>query len=148
MNLESMTNVQLVQLYNQKAALLGTKTVNRFADQKTAKRRVAEILAQAAKLESAKPKRKNSRENPRGFNLPLGDNPKEPIEGTLRRRVFDAALKGVTFDNVVQMMLDYDAEVKQPTKNPRGRAYKNIRMLHFYAGYGLRTEGGKIYVVC
>lgn len=69
MNFASMTSAEIVATYNRAASALGEKSVNRFADRKTAERRTVAIvdrvnakIAEAAARQAAQAKAKQTAE--------------------------------------------------------------------------------------
>lgn len=149
MNVESMSGPELVTAYNQIATKIGEPTVKRFSSRAAGIDRVKQIQQiQRSVTRAATRKQSESKLHPKGFNLPRLAGAKVPREGTLRKRVFDLVERGTTMDEVQELMIQFDGERGVATKNPKGRAYKNIRMLHFYAGFGLETrDDGKIYLI-
>jgi hypothetical protein len=141
MNIDQMTGPQLVATYNESAEKLGEKPVKRFADRKSALRRTQEIHARAFQLEPTKSRRY------KGFNFPKSDTIKTMREGTLRASIRDAVAEGATFEQIQQVVSDYDVSKGKNPYDVKIRAYEGLRLLHLYVGYGLEERGGKIHLV-
>lgn len=132
--------------YNEFAAELGEKPVKRFADRKSAERRLAEIAARAKA--ARKPSKKGVSKPRVGFNFAKGENGiRNMRDGTLRAQVRDALAGGATFDEVCDVVKAFDLDRNKNPENVESRAYGAIRLLHFYVGYGLEERDGKIFLV-
>lgn len=103
------TTTELVARYNKAAATLGRKPVKKFADRKTAERRVAAIEAELAPKPKERPAYDpDSLGEKRGlrFDLPgrLAKDCVEPREGTRRAKLLamlqDAGKKGIEFEDL------------------------------------------------
>ncbi len=91
---KKVTTAQLVARYNKAAAILGKKPVKKFADRKTAERRVKSIELQ---LPSKKPHRMN-------FDLPASKDKTAPRENSMRAKLLaelqSVGKKGIAFDTL------------------------------------------------
>lgn len=91
---KKVTTAQLVARYNKAASTLGQKPVKKFADRKTAERRVREIESH---LQPKKPRGMN-------FNLPASKNKSAPRENSMRAKLLAelraAGKKGIAFDTL------------------------------------------------
>lgn len=158
MSLETLTTGQLADQYNVSAAILGRKTVKRFADKRSALRRTREIV-QAAKHIKRKPGGKRKLRGMR-FIFPFdGADQIRQCRGslatsksgdtrTLRQRCVDLLKKGATFDKVEQLVVDFDYDRGKKSEYVERRAYELVRLMHYYLGYGLRQDDkGRIFLV-
>ena len=106
----------------------------------------AQGLAPAPVVEAVKPSARKKREM--YFQLPLKSEIKPARKGTLRYRVLQKLLaEGLTFDQVIQEVKDFDADrakagvdMKGSDKHPERRAYEIVRIVHYYLGYGLKQS--------
>jgi hypothetical protein len=102
--------------------------------------------AKKAKAEKAAPTRRGMR-----FVFPYhGDASLSSIqrEDSLRGRAI-AKLKGdgATYEDIVGVVKQFDADRGHGPGNVERRAYELIRLLHYYVGYGLRQdENGTIHL--
>jgi len=141
-----VTLTQLAAEYNTIANAIGERTVKRFADRKSAERRLAKIKKLAKK--EVKKGRKATATPRVGFNFPKSENGiRNMRDGTLRDNVANALRKGATFDQVCDVVRSFDKDRNVNPVNVESRAYGAIRLLHFYVGYGLEERGDKIYLV-
>jgi len=89
---KKVTTAQLVARYNKAAASLGKKSVKKFADRKTAERRVKEIEAQV----------KPTKSGGLNFELAASKDKTPPCEGSMRAKLLSelqaAGKKGIAFD--------------------------------------------------
>lgn len=144
MNLETLTTTELAAKYNEAAVTLGEKTIKRFSDKKAALRRTKEIIDRL-------PKEKKTRK-PRGmrFVFPYhGDDNLRKIQRaeSLRGRAAAALKKGATYQEIVELVNQFDKDRGSSPGNVERRAYELIRLLHYYVGYGMRQDDkGKIFI--
>ena len=75
----------------------------------------------------------------RHFVFPLGDI-KQTNEKTLRSKVRDRLRGGATFEQVVEVVKQFDIDRGVAHKNVERRAYEAIRIVHYYLGYGLKQD--------
>ena len=126
----------LTERYNSYAALLGTPTVNRFADRAAALKRLAKITEEAeAKFRTTRKKRQKV------FSYPAADVLKVLKSGTLRCEARDALLKGASLGKIEELIADWDVRNGGTPQRLEPRAYGLVRLLHTYVGYALREEG-------
>jgi hypothetical protein len=142
-SVENEQSARLLELYNEAAKALGRPLVKRFADRKTALKRVKAILAELP----GKPLGGRGMD----FNLPLKKPVKTLRQGTKRQAIFDALKKGATFEEVEAIVKKHDREKpprsERTPEKLRAFTYEAIRLLHHYCGYGLEQRDGKIYVI-
>lgn len=149
-NLETLTNPELVKLYNETANVLRVEPVKRFSSKSAGVRRVREILGQVPTpkpVDTNAPRKGSTRRM--HFTYPF--NGHERLKAirdpqSLRGRAFAKLEQGATFADIVRVVKKFDADRGSSPGHVERRAYEVIRLLHHYVGYGLREEGGKIYV--
>lgn len=82
------------------------------------------------------------------FNFPPLAEIKQPRAGTLRDRVLSQlTVRGLTFEEVVVLVQDFDTDRKSEGKDLHGsdehaerRAYEILRIIHYVLGYGMRHD--------
>lgn len=150
-SLESKTNAELVEIYNEHAELIGGTTVKKFADSKTALRRTWNCLV--AWVEAGAPtksKETKKKRKPRGmrFVFPVGDEIKPVRENTNRHKLLKLLQRknGATFEECLKATWGDRTDMTDEIKVKA--TYEGIRLLHYYSGYGLRQdEKGRIHAV-
>jgi hypothetical protein len=142
MDLQAMSTGDLLALFNKTTG----QSVKRFADRKTALKRVQEALANPVKsksvvkrLEVQKAGRAGTGTRRRGFNFPLiKGGAKEIRPETNRATLVGMLRKGASFEACVE---------KAGFKDERN-TYQAIRLLHTYCGFGLtQGDNGVIHLV-
>ncbi len=127
---KNVTTAQLVVRYNKVATTLGKKPVKKFADRKTAERRVNVIEAQLTPTKS------------RGmnFDLPASKNKSAPRENSMRAKLLDelqaAGKKGIAFE-VLHKRCGF--KNLKSTRDALG-------LLNRKNGYGVSTDGKLIWL--
>lgn len=138
-DLNTMTASQLVTTYNERAALLGETTVKKFSDKTTAVRRTTKILKM--KLPDPEPKGSKPRKK-RGVYFKLPYNGPDSFrqvrsETSLRGRCITLLTKGATFEQVQDLVREFDVDTERTTGNVERRAYEIVRIMHYYLGWGI-----------
>lgn len=117
---------ELTDLYNKIAKKKGRKPVEEFSSKESARQRVLEIE----------------------FYHPFTEFVKDPMKGSLRRKVCDALRRGCVHEEVMFIISKDD---KEKGKTPKGsisaRASGFIRTLHKSFGYGVELRGNKIFLL-
>jgi hypothetical protein len=72
------------------------------------------------------------------------DEIRAPKDTTLRGRAVQLLKKGATLEQVQDLVREFDKDRKKTEKNVDRRAYELVRLVHYYLGYGLKQENGKI----
>lgn len=162
-SLTALSAKELVALYNETAAQVGANPVNKFSDKKTAVRRTQNLLAlipvDAPKADveaqeevpapvepeapAAAPAEKKVRQMV--FRFKPAKEQRAFNKASLRGRAVDALLNGASFAEMQALVEEFDADRKKVPHNVERRAYELVRIVHYYLGYGLKEEGGKIY---
>lgn len=152
--LATMTNQELLDLHNRVAALSGESEVESFPEDRIAQEMTWDMLMggttdvrdpaprektdefdRAAPLKPAeKVKRKML------FKFPAEKEIRPPKAGTLRAQVLEAMRRGVTYNDVVMLVKDFDRQRGVDEKNVERRAYEVVRLLHYYCGYGMDQD--------
>ncbi len=149
MNLETLTTAELAAKYNDAAATLGEAAVKRFSDKKSAVRRTTAIVARLPETTEAKRRPMRFVFRPEKVIRECkvtAKNMKSGSTKTLRQRALDKLLtkKGATFEEIKQVVLDFDKDRGVKPKNHERRAYELVRLIHYYLGYGLKEHGDHI----
>lgn len=140
---KSKTTAEIAEEYNSIARQLGEKTVRRFADRKTANRRLQAILSRARPAKREAPRAAEWRDRvgaTRGlsFDLPGSKKKTPPREGTMRAVLLSkleaAGKKGVAFE----------ALHKAAGFCNRASTRDAIRLLAVNNGYGVVAEGDTV----
>lgn len=128
------TTAELVERYNKAAATLGRKAVKKFADRKTAERRVAAIEAEMRPAANTAVERDNIGNSARGLTFNLPGRPAkdrvEPREGSMRAAMLallEAHKSGLEFEEIHQQIGFAN----------RRSTYDALRLLNRVNGYGL-----------
>ncbi len=152
--LATMTIQELLDLHNRLAALTEGVEVSTFVDDRTAQEITWALLSGDGppeplpkgtsrskvddEFEAAKPTKpapKTSRK--KLFKFPAEKEIRPPKAGTLRGEVLEALRRGVTYNDVIVIVKEFDARRGVDVKNADRRAYEVIRLLHYYCGYGM-----------
>jgi hypothetical protein len=151
---EETKTAEMLSVYNELATALGLKSVNKFADRKTAVRRLNEIVTQANEagiLESEKPtkvtkvkepkERKSIAVNYLGMRADLYPNGVQqvPTRGATWLKCFELLRAGATEE---QLLGVWEGNPKAKTN-----AYEMTRIFCTRFGWGTRSEDGKIFLI-
>lgn len=133
-DLEQVPTGDILRAYNQ----LTGKTTKKFKTRTVGMERFFKVLqsndeeliaANGAEAETEKPKKVRG-ERAMIFNFPVGkDGIKKHRENTKRATAIGLLLEGATFE-----------AVQKATGWNRKDAYEGIRLLHYYVGYGIKTD--------
>jgi hypothetical protein len=140
MELQTMSTSELLALFNKTTG----QSVKRFADRKTALRRVQEAIVATGKSKSQVKRLKvqvgvGSGTRRRGFNFDVVKGGVKDIRpDTNRATLVDMLRKGATFEQCVKSAGFKDAR----------NTYQAIRLLNTYCGFGLKQgSDGVIHLV-
>ena len=144
--LTNLSNSQLVDQYNEAAALLGQSSIKRFRDKQTALRRTTEILAMI-EHKVAEPKAPAKPRAKRGMRFVFPFHGSDHLRSTrnaetLRGRCTALLKGGATFADVKALVEEFDREHGKPSKYVERRAYELVRIMHYYLGYGIEHNQG------
>lgn len=154
--LNEESSADLLKTFNKLATENGEKTVNKFADKKTAVRRVWAMLQKHGKTTRKAAKEPGDRQQRvKRFNYVAIGAPKPSRETTdetpvLRNMLLTRLLKpeGLTFNQAVEVVKEFDNVRKRLKKVIRNngktvetRAYEGIRLIHYYLNYSLKQDG-------
>ena len=145
----------IVDTYNEIATENGEKPVSKFADRKTAEKRLWALLLKYGKAAKKDAKDGATKSRAKLFNyVAIGqpkpsreDNPENPV---LRNRILQRLLtpEGLTFNQAVEVVKKFDKDRVSLGKEIRNngltietRAYEAIRLIHYYLNYSLKQEG-------
>lgn len=174
-SLETFKTAELVDQYNKASARLGDKPVKKFADRETAIRRTREqlikfvrsidekladsVLDNTTTLEDAvrhvatQPAKKPAKAKAtterkvrqKHFVFKPLEEIRVPKADTLRGRAVALLKDGATLEEIEKLVKTFDKDRKKDQINVERRAYELVRLIHYYLGYGLKQEDGKIY---
>ena len=150
MNLATLSSGELATKYNKAATTLGTRTVKKFADRKTAIRRTEEILIKL-KDHSAPPKKgkkgktTKAERKKRGMRFVFPFNGQDDLRSslntkTLRGQCVDLLRGGAKFSKVEALVEKYDRSKGRKSHDVERRAYELVRIMHYYLGYGINHD--------
>ncbi len=166
MTLVSLTRAQLLHIYNRVATRLGLPMLKTFRDHNTAVSRAEGVLRRADNstkertvegtvmmepeaqetpmVEEVAVKRKGGRKKGtrvKGrFNLPLQSEVRSIRPGTLRYQAAELLKSGATFEQIEDLVRNFDDEREKTSETVSRRAYEVVRLLHTFIGYGLRED--------
>lgn len=146
--LATMTIQELTDLHNRVASLTGGIEAIKFSDEISAQtltwamlsgdespRQITRPTLPPIPWEKVTAAPKASRK--KIFKFPAEKDIKPPKAGTLRHDVLEAMRRGVTYNDVINLVREFDARRGLDEKNTDRRAYEVIRLLHYYCGYGM-----------
>lgn len=145
----TLTMAQILKSYNDAAAILGKPAVKRFADRKSAERRLAAILKllpKVAPAKAAKAKADRKARAPR-FKFTTQRPTVAPRGANTLRARCETLLQqpgGATFEDVEKLVKLFDKERNKESVNVKRRTYELIRIMHYQLGHGLDDSSGRI----
>lgn len=152
--LSKMTGSELVNIYNTIAPLYGKNTIVKFRDLGTAIERTLEVVKLYQSGEETKapaPKEKKAKQPKATRRMRFVFVPGKEIKimrnkNSLRVKALELLAKGAKFNDVVDLINDFDKDREQRTgkkgnKNTiQRRAYELVRKMHYDFGYGINHD--------
>lgn len=146
----------LLKTYNKIATAHGETVVKKFADKKTAVRRVWAILQKHGKETKKVAKEPGEKKvRTKRFNYVAVGAPKPSREDSEENPVLRNMLltrlntpAGISFNEAIDIVNEFDArrkKIKKPIRNNgktiEVRAYEGLRLIHYYLNYSLKQDG-------
>lgn len=133
----------ILDRYNTLAAQCGKPAVKRFSDRPTALKRLEALEAFARTLvpaPEAKPAKSERKRRQPVFSYPAAPTQKAVKLDSLRGQALALLTRGATFAKVMELCAEFDGTRGKDAYRLEPRAYGLVRLLHTWAGYGLREE--------
>lgn len=140
-DLLELTGSQQVALFNATAKAIGGQPVKRFATKRDAVRRIMANLRGLFDAQTAPAAKKERKTRVMWFNFaPTNEIKTLRDTDTLRGRCVALLTEGGTFEQVEDLVREFDERAGKESKNVTRRAYELVRIMHYYLGYGIRHD--------